>query len=753
MQLGLTPDPKHMKKLCLGAIAAIVLNVSAFATVQFSSVTTYSQEQPLSTTFSLGLVTHIQGNLPMTIDVANVNEATSFRINGNAMWQGNNFQVLLGQDPAYKPGATKAKITVPSGSVQLSWTATNLTFSGVLVDNYSAPSFPGFPLITPIPLDIAGSFTTNSSISVHFQYYDYTHVATIVGTNKLVTYATTGLVFPGLPPTTTSVTVNTGQFRIGADLQPPIIKFNSPAQNTVITSSDVNINVTVSDNVALGSGPSWLGGGAVLSFTINGLATYGDPDTSPGGPTTHAINFNSLLNPGTNVITFIAADSSGNLGTNTMVLFFSEKSPITLATVGVGSITGVTNGQQLYTGRNYTVVAKPGTGKVFAGWTDDTDTLVSLSATYTFSMRPGLTLTGSFVDTPFASVAGSYFGYFQAHGFTATPGTIGGVKLTVTSSGTFSGTLTSGAGSGAFTGTFDYYTNGIQQGQASVVTPSSTNRVDLQIVTDPNQDNYGVVQGQVLFGNTIGVKTIRPNSLGYYADLNAGRATNASVLPGGAGTYHFLVNTATNDVNFPSGYGFGTVTVAANGTVTGSITLPDGDAPMATFSSQLVYTGYLPVFVPLYNKGGGFVMGANLGLVQTNGDSINVATAVWVKAAGKKFYPNGFVTSPDVFAARFISTPKNVPFGYDEVFSPEVNFSTSLGMTNGVFGENAGDITHVKGTIGVSGVIAGTFLDAGISRSFKALVVPTSSTGLDGYGFFVRSNQTGAIHLGFSSVP
>ncbi|MGZ4973398.1 MAG: InlB B-repeat-containing protein, partial [Limisphaerales bacterium] len=623
-----------MRKLCLGVIAAIVLNVSAFATVQFTSVTTYSQEQPLTTSLSLGLVTHIQGNLPMTIDVANVNEATSFRINSSAMWQGNNFQVLLGQDPAYKPGAKTAKISVPGGTVQLSWTATNLTFNGVLVDNYSAPSFPGFPLITPIPLGLPGPFTNSSSISVHFQYYDYTHVATMVGTNKLVTY-TTDFSLPGLPPTTTYVTVNTGQFSITADLQPPVIKFNSPAQNTVVTSSDVNINLTVSDNVALGYGPIWLGGGSVLSYSIDGGGSYGDANTFPGGPTTHSINFNGLLSPGTNVITFIAADSSGNLGTNTIVLFFAEKSPIALATVGVGSITGATNGQQLFTGRNYTLVAKPGTGKVFAGWTDDTDSLVSRRASYTFTMHPGLTLTASFADTPFASVAGSYFGYFQAHGFTATPGTIGGVKLTVTSAGTFSGTLTSGAGSGAFSGTFLYYTNGLQQGSASVVTPSSTNRVDLQIVTDPSQENYGVVQGHVFFGNNIGVKTITPNRPVYYADLNAGRATNASVLPGGAGIYHFSVNPATNDVNFPSGYGFGTLTVAANGSVTGSITLPDVDAPMTTFSSQLVYTGYLPVVVPLYNKAGGFVMGANLAPVQTNGDWVNVGTAVWVKAAGK----------------------------------------------------------------------------------------------------------------------
>jgi len=742
-----------MKKICLGVLAAISLNVSSPAAIQFSAVTTYSQEQPATFSFNVGLVTHVQGNLPMTVDLANVNEATSFRINASTMWQGHDFSVLLGQDPAFRVGAKKATISMPSGNIQLSWTATNVTFSGLLTDNYSAPVFPGFPVTSPIPLGITGPFTTNGGISVHFQYYDYQHVATIVGTNKLVTYATTGITFPGLPPTTTYNTVNTGQFSVSSDLQPPVIKFNSPAQNTVITSSDVNVNLTVADNVALGIGPTWLGGGSVLSFFINSAGNYGDADTFPGPATTHNVNFNGLLNPGTNVITFIAADTSGNLGTNTIVLFFSEKSPITIGTNGVGSITGVTNGQQLETGRNYKIVAKPGIGKVFAGWTDDNNSLVSHSATYTFSMYPGLSLTAAFVDTPFTPVAGSYLGYFQAHGFTDTPGTIGGVKLTVGTSGTFSGTLTSGSGSGPFSGTFDYYDSGIQQGRAMVVTPSSTNQVDLQLNTDPNQPNYGVVQGHVFFSSNVGLNIIKPNHPVFYSDLNAGRLTNASVLTGGAGVYHFSVGPATNDVNFPSGYGFGTITVAANGTVTGSVTLPDGDAPMTTFSSQLVYTGYLPVFVPLYNKGGGFLMAMDTAQIVTNGSSIDLTTAIWVKAAGKKFYPNGFSTGNEVDVARFNGLPGNTPFGYDDVFSPDVNFSTSLGLTNTSFGENAVEVTKLKGTITAAGAITGTFLDNGISRSFKTMIVPNSSTGFDAYGFFTRTNQTGAVHLGFSSIP
>src|SRR4051812_42455622 len=156
--------PTTMKTYCLGIVAAFALASYAFAApFQFNSVTTYSQETPGSFVLSIGLVTHVQANLPMAIDLANVNEATSFRINANTMWNGTPFQVLLGQDPNYKPGATKAAISVPSGTVQLSWTATNLTFAGVLADNSSSAGFPGFPVPTPIPLGVAGPFTSNAT--------------------------------------------------------------------------------------------------------------------------------------------------------------------------------------------------------------------------------------------------------------------------------------------------------------------------------------------------------------------------------------------------------------------------------------------------------------------------------------------------------------------------------------------------------------------------------------------------------------
>lgn len=739
-----------MKTKCLGILAALAVVSSTYAaTFQFNSVTTYSQEIPNTTTFTVGLVTHIQGNLPMSVDLADLNEATSFRIGASTMWGGDDFQVLLGQDPAYKPGATKANINTPSGNVQLSWTANNVSFSGVLFDTHSAPSFIGFPLTTPIPLGVNGPFSSNATLSVHFQYFDFTHPATLTGTNKVVAYQTSTPLLPGFPPIVTYVYVNTGKFNITADLVPPTIKFNSPAQNTVVTNGNLQVNVTVSDNVALGGGPITLGAGAVLSYSVNGGASVGDADTLPGiTSTTHSIDVSGALTPGTNVITFIAADSSGNLGTNTLTIFFSQKSAITLVTNGVGGITGVTNGQMLEIGRNYTVTAKPGIGKVLSTWQDTYGNVLSRSNKLTFRMVDGLTLTASFADSPFPAVQGTYLGYFLPP-FAPDVSQFGGLKMDVSASGFFSGTLSSAAGSQTFSGQFLYESNGTADAFIIATSKAATNSLTLILNTDPTSNNFAVINGRVsVYPN--GVKALTA------ANISAARQTNATVI-GGPATFHFAVNAATNDVNFPGGTGFGTLKVATDGSVTGSLSLADGEAPLTTFSSHLVYTGYLPVFVPLYTKGGGFLMTPDLSMVPADvGVPNNSTTATWVKTSGKKFYPNGFSTANNVSIARFVDVPSGAHYGAITLeLDPDVLINESLGLTNTAFGLLAPDLTNVKGTVANDGSVSGTFADNGVPRSFKGTVVTSdvNQHTFETVGFFVRSNQTGSASMAFGPTP
>jgi hypothetical protein len=747
-----------MKTFCVGLVAACALVTSSVAAAfQFDSVTTYSQEVPAVFSFSIGLVTHVQGTLPMTVDLANVNEATSFRIGASSMWNGNDFVVLLGQDPKYKVGATKATINTPSGNVQLSWTATSLTFSGLLVDTRSTViGLPGFPSAWPfIPLGFDASFSTNTLISVHFQYCDFTHVATLAGTNKVVGYpVSTPSIIPGDPPSVTYVYVNTGKFHVTTDLIRPTIKFNSPAQNTVVTSDNVNVNLTVADNVSLGSGPLWFGAGSVLVYSVNGGQLYSDANTFPGvASTTHTLNLNGTIFPGTNVITFIAIDSSGNFGTNTLVLFYSQRSPITLITNGVGGIVGITNGQMLEIGRNYVITAKPGAGEVLSAWQNDFGDVLGRSNALTFTMRDGLMLTASFASNPFPAVQGNYLGFFRDRRPTPAVDQFGSFKLTLSASGAFSGTLLSALGSESFSGQFLYGSNGVQDAFCVASSKTARNFVILTIATDPSSNSFATISGAIRYALGDGVHVVKPNFLNY-ADVQAGRTTNATVLAGGPGTYHFSVAPATNDVNFPGGTGFGTLTVLADGTVNGSLTLADGDAPMTIFSSHLVYTGYVPVLVPLYNKGGGFLMTQNLGVVPTDGSSTNTTTATWVKVPGKKFYPNGFSTGNDISTARFTSVIKNAPFGGINIeLDPDVLVGASVALNNGAFSPTSTVTGNPIGTVSSTGNVSGTFVDGTISRNFKGLVVPSMVNGFEGVGFFVRSNQTGNVVLDLGTPP
>lgn len=196
------------------------------------------------------------------------------------------------------------------------------------------------------------------------------------------------------------------------------------------------------------------------------------------------------------------------------------------------------------------------------------------------------------------------------------------------------------------------------------------------------------------------------------------------------------------------------MTVKADGTVTGSLSLADGDAPTTTFSSHLVYhNGYVPIFVPLYNKGGGFLMTLDMGVVASDGTAQTVATATWVKLAGKPFYTNGFATGNDINVARFSSVFKNASSGVVgiELDSAGILLGSSIAMVNGAFAPISAAEGNPKGTISSTGNMSGTFVDGGITRNFKGLVVASTPNNVEAFGFFVRSNQTGNVIVDLTS--
>jgi hypothetical protein len=79
------------------------------------------------------------------------------------------------------------------------------------------------------------------------------------------------------------------------------------------------------------------------------------------------------------------------------------QSPITVTTVGNGSVTPNVNGQLLNVGWTYTVSAVPASGHAFGGWSGD---ISATTAQLTFVMRSNLTLRATFRDStrPFAAI-------------------------------------------------------------------------------------------------------------------------------------------------------------------------------------------------------------------------------------------------------------------------------------------------------------------------------------------------------------
>jgi hypothetical protein len=125
-------------------------------------------------------------------------------------------------------------------------------------------------------------------------------------------------------------------------------------------------------------------------------------------------------------------------------------SPLTLSTLGLGSVSGLRNGALLEVGKTYSVRASPLSGQVFAGWQG----VSSQSPLLTFVMQPNLTLVATFVPSPFPAVKGNYNGLINNQ-TAVMPENSGAFAVTVTASGAFSGRVMLAGTRHGFHGRFD----------------------------------------------------------------------------------------------------------------------------------------------------------------------------------------------------------------------------------------------------------------------------------------------------------
>lgn len=313
------------------------------------------------------------------------------------------------------------------------------------------------------------------------------------------------------------------------------------------------------------------------------------------------------------------------------------RSNLALTVVGQGTVKngGFTSPAGLEIGKNYTLTATAKTGWIFEGWSGG---LVSALPTVIFTMQDSLAVTATFVQNPFASVAGAYLGLARAE--SASHATSGLLRSTVTTAGGFSGTLLLGGKSYPLSGRFDSKGQWVGQIARSKQVPLS---VLLMLDVVGGSDT---LTGLVSDGSfTAAINTDR-------ATFNA--KTNAAPS---VGKYTFVIEPEGGDTTAPVGYGAGTLVVDAAGkaTLTGKL----ADTTAVTFTSQVSKNGRWPLHVLLYTSTGsitGEMLFADLP------DSDSTGGLYWFKPARPTdtFFKNGFDTQPSLLAQRFTPPAKNI---------------------------------------------------------------------------------------------
>lgn len=172
---------------------------------------------------------------------------------------------------------------------------------------------------------------------------------------------------------------------VQADLTAPTLSIVTPTPKLQVTESAFMASGSASDNVSVAGVYYQLNGGAwTPATTANNWANWATA--------------NLTLTPGTNVMAFYAADSSGNVSATNVVSFVFVVDPaltVNISPAGAGTIKPSLNGQLLPIGEPFSMTAKPAKGFQFVNWTGSATTT---STKLSFLMASNLTFTANFKD-------------------------------------------------------------------------------------------------------------------------------------------------------------------------------------------------------------------------------------------------------------------------------------------------------------------------------------------------------------------
>ena len=336
----------------------------------------------------------------------------------------------------------------------------------------------------------------------------------------------------------------------------------------------------------------------------------------------------------------------------------------------------------------------------------------------------------------FVPVAGLYDGLIQSN--TPSAQTSGFLSVNTATNGAYTGKITFNDVSYSIKGQFD--NNGFA---SSTITAPGFGALAVNLQID-------LTNGTDTITGTVGNSNFTSGITAHLSTFNA--KSNPTAF---AGAYTVLLPPDPSNIgpDFPQGYGYGTLKVAAGGTVTFSATLGDG-SPVSQTTAVIANDGLWSVYIPLYAKQGvlsGFVAFTNLVGVSDLG-----GTLTWLKpaTATSKIYPHGFETQVGLIGSAYTAPAHGAPALV--VSNANCNLLVAAGDGNlSSFVSNTvtlnSKITPCTNTVKLaitpgSGLFSGSFLNPANRKSvpFKGVLFQKQNLGA---GFFLGSNQTGFVTL------
>jgi hypothetical protein len=417
-----------------------------------------------------------------------------------------------------------------------------------------------------------------------------------------------------------------------------------------------------------------------------------------------------------------------NLGTESAVtsVKFNVKlsSPITLSTTGQGKITGASNGQIIQLDKICTLTAVPAANQLFSNWSG---TLSATNNPLKFSMSKDMTLTANFVANPFLPLAGTFNGLFQVTNH-VTHESSGFLSLVLTKSGTYSGKVIGNGGTYSFTGRF-----AIDQTSQLLVIRRGLPSLLVSMQLDPaTKQLIGTVTDQT-----------------WTANLTADLATFSSAhpAPGYAGKYTVRFEGADPSIYAPTGDGWATVNLLANGNATISGYLADGTIISRTL--PIAMDSRLPLYIPLSTGRGAF-----FGWLRF--DASSVTPFEWFSPAmpGGKYYPQGFQREIPTYISPYVYT-KGQPVLSLASAGITLTGGNLSSNTNGVIALSANNVITSQLPLGnqlslslntSNGTITGTYLEAvtGRRNALKGVVLQNRNSAS---GYFMGTSQSGLFQI------